>query len=325
MRSGQRVARLAALVPLLVLTACSGFSTASTPEPMTLYTCVSDTTIQPVIERFERDNPGRTVELFRAPTGQLNARVATDVRSGGLKADAIWACDPLTMQDFVDQQLVGGWTPPTEIPPEVRTPDYVGVAMLYLVTVSRREVPAPVSWAQLANPDYRDKVAVPDPSVAASALGALGYFAKAPNLGMNYYTALRGNGAEQVSTPDDVTTGVASGLYSAGMTTANSAYAALESGSPVEVTWPRPGAIGVYGPIALSRSAANADSAKAFLSYVTSTEGQTLIGSSGSYPTLPGVAGPTKPPQAPVVYPDWSSLASEKKRLLSEYRQIFGG
>jgi hypothetical protein len=78
--------------------------------PITLYTCVNDTTIQPVIQKFEAAHAGAKVDLFRAPTGQLNARVASDVRSGGLKADVIWACDPLTMQDYVVRAWLGaGW------------------------------------------------------------------------------------------------------------------------------------------------------------------------------------------------------------------------
>jgi ABC-type glycerol-3-phosphate transport system substrate-binding protein len=78
--------------------------------PITLYTCVNDTTIQPVIQKFEAAHAGAKVDLFRAPTGQLKARVASDVRSGGLKADVIWACDPLTMQDYVVRAWLGaGW------------------------------------------------------------------------------------------------------------------------------------------------------------------------------------------------------------------------
>ena len=147
----------AALLQLLFLTACGG-SNASPAQSITLYTCVNDTTIQPVLTQYQATHPGAKVELFRAPTGQLNARVASDVRTGGLKADVIWACDPLTMQDYVGQGLVGGWTPETEIPATVRTPDYVGVAMLYLVAITREGVKAPASWPDLAS---AGKVAVP--------------------------------------------------------------------------------------------------------------------------------------------------------------------
>ena len=276
---------------------------------------MNDTTVQPVIAAFKAAHQGTDVQLFRAPTGQLDARVASDVRSGGLKADVIWACDPLTMQDFVTQGLVGGWTPQTEIPEAVRTPDYVGIAMLYMVAITRKGKPAPANWKDLAD---TGKVAVPDPKVAASALGALAYF------GTDFYADLRSKGAVQVSTPDDVTTGVAQGLYDAGMTIANSAYAAAKSGSPVTVSWPKPGAVAIYGPVAVSKTTENRQLAQDFVTYLTSSDGQTMIGSSGSYPTLPGVAGPTKPANAATVQPDWQALASEKSALLKDYATIFG-
>ena len=111
------MAKVAILLLLAVSSGCGGSEDSSDNTSITLYTCVSDTTIGPVIEAFEDANPGTKVELFRAPTGDLNARVAGDVRSGGLKADVVWACDPLTMQDYVDQGLVGGWTPTTSSPP----------------------------------------------------------------------------------------------------------------------------------------------------------------------------------------------------------------
>jgi iron(III) transport system substrate-binding protein len=208
----------------------------------------------PVIEAFEAAHPKVHVDLFRAPTGQLNARVAADARSGGLRADVIWACDPLTQQGFVDQGLVGGWTPPGEqVPARYRTKDYVGGAVLYVVAAHRTGVPAPRAWSDLTGPAYGGKVALPDPSVAASALGALGYFASDPAYGMAYYATLKSSGAVQVSTPDDVTTGVAQGRYDAGMTIATSAYAAKKDGSPVDVAWPQPGAVAIYEPLALAR------------------------------------------------------------------------
>jgi iron(III) transport system substrate-binding protein len=232
-----------------------------------------------------------------------------------LKADVIWGCDPLTMQDYVAQGQVGGWTPETEIPATVRTPDYVGIAMLYLVAITRKGVKAPASWPDLAS---AGKVAVPDPNLAASALGALGFF------GTKFYANLKDHGAVQVGTPDDVTTGVAQGTYDAGITIANSAYAAQEKGSPIAVSWPKPGAVAIYGPVAISKTTKNAEAAQDFISYVTSREGQTVIGRAGSYPTLPDAAGPEKPNGAPIVYPDWNALTSQKAALLEDYAKIFG-
>ena len=325
MRTRGHIALVAASLSLVVLAACGGSQGSSDARSITLYTCVSDTTIGPVIDTFEHDHPGTKVNLYRAPTGDLNARVAGDVRSGGLRADVVWACDPLTMQDYVDQGLVGGWTPATSIAAEYRTSDYVGVALLYMVAVSRAGVAPPSSWSDLTGPEYAGGAALPDPAVAASALGALGYFARASGYGVDFYAQLRKQGAKQVSTPDDVVTGVAEGTYDVGITTANSAYAAKKKGSPIEVSWPTPGAIAIYGPVALVKDPKNAATAKSFISYVTSRRGQTQMSSLGSYPTLAGVPGPTKPAGAAVVSPDWSELAAEKDGLLARYQKIFGG
>src|SRR4029453_15687733 len=124
LRASRRLPWWLLLVVSLLLAACSSGPGTSQKQSITLYTCVNDTTIQPILQKFQAAHPGQEVKLFRAPTGELNARVASDVRSGGLKADVIWACDPLTMQDYVTQGLVGGWTPQTDIPETMRTPDY---------------------------------------------------------------------------------------------------------------------------------------------------------------------------------------------------------
>jgi iron(III) transport system substrate-binding protein len=311
----------------LALTACGTGAPGPAPqvESITLYTCVSDTTVQPIITAFQAAHPGSEVKLFRAPTGELNARVASDVRSGGLKADVVWACDPLTMRGYLDQQLVGGWLPQEAagMPKQFRTADSVGVAVLYLVAVHAKGVAAPEAWSDLTGSGYAP-VAIPDPGVAASALGALGYFSQAQGYGLDFYRKLAQQGAKQVSTPDNVTTGVAQGQYRAGLTVANSAYLAQQKGSPIEVTWPKPGAVAVYGPIALARHSADSALAKDFISYVVSQGGQQVLAGAGSYPTRPRVSGPEIPSGAPVVYPDWEQIASTKDKLLKDYQTIFG-
>lgn len=313
---------------VLVATACgSGAPGPEAPQDgsITLYTCVNDTTVQPMLQRFQAAHPGQEVKLFRAPTGELNARVASDVRSGGLKADVVWACDPLTMRGYLDQQLVGGWVPEEAagLPEQFRTADSVGAAVLYLVAVHAKSGAAPKAWSDLTDSAYAP-VAVPDPGVAASALGALGYFSQAEGYGLDFYTKLRQQGAKQVSTPDNVTTGVAQGQYRAGLTIASSAYLAQGKGSPIAVTWPEPGAVAIYGPIALARQSADSGLAKDFISFVVSQDGQQVLADAGSYPTRPGVSGPEIPAGAPVVYPDWELVASTKDSLLKDYQTIFG-
>jgi iron(III) transport system substrate-binding protein len=325
LRMPRRLSRWLLLGVLLFLAACGSGPATSRAESITLYTCVTDTTVQPILEKFHAAHPGSEVKLFRAPTGELNARVASDARSGGLKADVVWACDPLTMQGYRDQQLVASWLPPeaADMPKQFRTADDVGVAVLYLVAIHAKGTATPKTWSDLTKPAYAP-VAVPDPAVAASALGALGYFSQGDGYGLDFYRKLKQQGAKQVSTPDNVTTGVAQGQYRAGLTIANSADLAQSKGSPIEVTWPEPGAVAIYGPIALARHSADSSLAKDFISYVVSQDGQQVLADAGSYPTRPGISGPKIPPHAPVVYPDWKRIAGTKDLLLKDYQTIFG-
>jgi len=323
----QRIAPGAAVLGLLLLpVACGDDGGSSGGETITLYTCVSDTTVEPVIDAFEVST-GTQVDLFRAPTGELNARIAGDVRSGGLRADVVWGCDPLTLQGYVDQGLVGGWAPANaaDVPERFRTDDYVGVAVLYLLAVHGDDVQPPQEWSDLTGPEYADGVALPDPAFAASALGAVGYFEGQSGYGLDFFADLEGNGAVQVASPDEVATGVAQSAYKAGITIANSAYALQGDGSPIGIVWPRPGAVAIYGPVALATDSEGSAPAEEFITYLVSEKGQRLIGEVGSYPTLPGVPGPTRPEDAPVVYPDWPAITAGQEDLLADYQQIFGG
>jgi iron(III) transport system substrate-binding protein len=310
--------------------ACGGGDTAgsSSTKAITLYTCVGDPTAKAVIAGFTKDHPGTRVDLFRAPTGQLNARVAGDTRGGGLQADVLWTCDPLTMHGFAEQGLLRPWSPSNsaDLPPQYRTADFVGVDLLYLVAVVRNGTPAPKSWRDLAGPAYKGAVALPDPGFAASALGMLGYFSTADGYGLDYYRALKANGAVQVKSPDDVLTGVAQGTYKAGFTLANSAYLAKSKGSPIQVVWPLPGAVAIYAPIAVTKKEGGDQSlAEQFAAYVTSSAGQQVVAKTNVYPVLRGLGGPEVPAGAPVVAPDWAALFGSSAELVAQYRTIFGG
>ena len=117
-RPGRRRRRLVSAGVLAAVLACLRGRSAGDEQPQRRRTGRSPSTPASATSRssrsstaFEARDDGGQVDLFRAPTGELNARVAADARSGGLRADVIWGCDPLTVQAFVDQDLVGGWTP----------------------------------------------------------------------------------------------------------------------------------------------------------------------------------------------------------------------
>jgi iron(III) transport system substrate-binding protein len=301
----------------------------SVPEPtgtIRLYTSVTQATVDAVLAAFSTAHPGVTVEVFRAPTGELSARIATELRDGRILADVLWLTDPLSIQAYAAQGLLATWEPAEAagIEPAYRGETYWGTRFLNMVIVRGSDVtPGPLTWSDLADPAYRDAVAIPDPGFAGSAFGALGYFALSSTAGLDFYASLKANGAIQVKTPDEVTAGVAEGRFKIGMTLDNSARTAVTKGSPVSLVWPTDGAIAMYSPIGVVEATLHAPAAESFVEFVLSDPGQAAIAGTGWQPIRASAGGP--PAEGPQVYPDWAGAFGRQQELLDGYRAIFGG
>lgn len=301
----------------LAIAACS--PTADTT--LLVYTSVTQETVDSVVADF-RATTGVEVEAFRAPTGELNARISSELTTGPTAADVLWLTDPLSMYAFEDKGLLEHWTPDAarDLPPNLQTETFYATRLLYMVVVASGDTTID-SWTDLSQPGLR--VALPDPGFAGSALATLGYFALDPSFGFGFFETLHANGAVQVSSPGDVLTGVAEGNFDAGITLDFLARGAVERGSPIHRVWPAPGAITLYSPIAVVASSDAMESAQQFVEFVLSERGQELIAATGWAPARPDAAGPGPPPGADTVFPDWPSLAEQQADLLARYRALF--
>jgi iron(III) transport system substrate-binding protein len=336
-RSGRRTPPAAPWVAagfaaILLLAACQPAPGASGDpnEPsgtIRLYTSVTQDTVDAVLAVFADAYPNVTVETFRAPTGEVDARIAAERRSGRIAADVLWGSDPLSVQAYAADGLLQAWEPDEAdaVPSAYRSDTFWGTRILNMVIVAGADLdPSPGDWSDLADPTFADSVAIPDPGFAGSAFGALGYFATAPQYGMAYYRDLEANGAVQVQSVPQVLTGVAEGAYAAGMTLDKVARDAIAQGSPVRLVWPASGAIAVYSPIAVFADATNAAAARAFVDVLLGTSAQAAIAETGWQPIRSDVNG-GPPIDGPQVAPDWAIVFSQQDELLREYRSIFGG
>lgn len=291
---------------------------------VTLYTSVTQDTVDAVIAALAASHPGLDVRVFRAPTGELDARIAAERRSGGVQADVLWMTDPLSIQRYEADGLLAPLPPgPFKVVPQAyRGEHFVGTRLLNLVIVTGSEIEkVPESWAALADESLAGSVALPDPGFAGSAFAALGYFATAEQFGMDYYQRLKDNGAVQVSSPGEVLSGVAEGRFDAGITLAKVARAAADKGSPIELVWPEPGAIALYSPAAVVATSDEISAAQAFVEFLVSPAAQSAIAATGWEPVHPDVAWPFS---GPVVAPDWQASFGAQHELLAGYREIFG-
>ena len=303
-----------------LIAGCGGGSDGT----LRIYTSVTGDTVDAVVAGFEAAHPGVDVEVFRAPTGELAARIAAEQRQGGLRADILWLSDPLSIQQYEADGLLLAWAPRgvEAIPERFRAPTFWGTRVLTMVVVHGAGIPAPAKWWDLAGEAYTGGVALPDPGFAGSALGALGYFAMDPGYGMDFYRALAANGATQVSSPGDVVAGVAEGRFVAGMTLEATAVTAIEKGSPISIARPHPGAIGISSPVAVVAGSAGEASARDFVEYLLTVEAQEAIAATGWRPVREDVPWDRS---GGIVLPDWAQVYDRRLELLDDYSAVIGG
>lgn len=312
---------LALLFVALLITACGTDAGGDSEDTLRIYTSVTQGTVDAVVAGFETANPGVTVEVFRAPTGEVAARIAAELREGGLQADILWMTDPLSVQQYARDGLLREWTPETidVVREDYRTETFFGTRVLNLVIVAGAGLDStPQDWDDLIAAD--GVVAIPDPGFAGSAFGALAFFALSPEFGIDYYVSLRDNGAVQVRSPGDVVAGVAEGLYVAGITLDRTARAAVDDGSPLVMIWPESGAISMYSPIGVV-NASESNAAEPFVEYVLGEEAQMAIAFTGWQPIRTDVDWPDFGAQRVL---DWHQAFERQDELLEEYHAVFG-
>ena len=290
---------------------------------VTVYTSVTQDTVDAVVAALAEVNPELNVEVFRAPTGELDARIATEQRTGGIGADVLWMTDPLSVQRYEADGLLS----PLEgeafdvVPEAFKGDSFVGTRLLNLVLVSGADVEAPAAWSDLVDPAYADGVVMPDPGFAGSAFAALGYLGTSDEFGMDFYQGLKDNGATIVQSPVDTLTGVAEGIYDVGITLDKVARANMDKGAPIEMVWPEPGAIALFSPAAVVAETDDPAAAQAFQEFLVSPEGQAAIASTGWQPVRDDVEWPY---DGEVVTADWNELYGSQAQLLEDFYAIFG-
>ncbi len=314
----------AVLAAALLTTGCSAATGGA--ATVRVYTSVTQDTVDAVLAAFHDAHPEFTVDVYRAPTGEIDARIAAERRSGGIHADVLWATDPLSVEQYDADGLLRAADPPNaaSLPSPYRRARFWGTRILNVVLVAHSgSSPRPNSWNDLTDPAYRDAVALSDPGFAGSALGTIAYFALDDGYGYDYLRALAANGARQVQSVGDVITGVAEGQFAVGLALDKTVRDAASAGSPVELIWPSSGAIAMDSPIAIFDASANPAAAGTFVDFVLGRDAQTVIAATGWQPVRGDV--PWDLTAGDQVRPDWAAAFSQRDQILAADRAIFGG
>src|SRR6266545_1169708 len=185
----------------------------------------------------------------------------------------------------------------------------------------------PTSWADLAKPEYKGQIAMPSPLYSGAAAIMLGTMTARPDLGWGFFEKLKAADAVAVRGNGAVMTAVANGEKSYGVLVDFMAFNAKAKGSPIDFIFPAEGLPAVTEPVAILKTTQNAATARAFVDFILSDEGQKLAVSMGYIPAWASVGMPSWYPAGAKINlmpTDIPKVVQANSENLKRFAELFG-
>lgn len=279
----------------LSITACLVCSaTMVSADALTVYTAGPGGLADSLAAGFTAQT-GITVNVFQATTGQVMARL--EAEESNPQADVVVSASWSSAVDMHERGLLLPYTSPNaaQVPASLQHSHYVaqGISALAIVWNSQSGVPRPSEWSDLTQPVYRDLVTMPDPAQSGSAFDLVaGLEAAMGEQGWQLLSDLVGNqmivSGPNAAALNPVLQGAKAVVFGA---VDYISYGRAARGESVEVIVPKSGTVIAPRPMMILQSTPHPETAQAFMDYVLSDEGQTMVANTWMMPARADVKG----------------------------------
>ncbi|MFR3370873.1 MAG: extracellular solute-binding protein, partial [Clostridioides difficile] len=166
---------------LSVITGCSTDSSGSdsksdskTKGDLTVYTAIEEDSIEPYLATFKEKYPDIKLNIVRASTGDITARLLAE--KDNPQADVVWGVAATSLLVADDQGMLEPYAPKgseeieSAFKDDKEVPSWVGIdAWMTGITVNTKElsdknIPVPSSYEDLIKPEYKGLISMPNPS-----------------------------------------------------------------------------------------------------------------------------------------------------------------
>jgi iron(III) transport system substrate-binding protein len=295
------------------------------------YTSVPIETAQKVADLFEAKT-GIKVELFRSGGSNLLRRFQQEAEGGQIFADVLTHSEPAAARAMARKNMFVAFKPADfdKVPAAVKDPDgyYIAqrlnVEALYLRADKLPAPERPRSWADLADPKYKGKMVMADPSFTSLQVTVVGMLAK--TYGWDYYEKLRRNEIMLVQGNQQVADMVKRGerVIAVG---ADSAYVGdgRKEGFAIPTIYPTDGAFVIPSPSSVVKGSPHPNAAKALAEFMLSGTVQKLFPLEHLYSARTDIGGPDgSPPLGEIkIFPiDYDYIEAETARIKKRFAEI---
>ncbi|WP_448855074.1 extracellular solute-binding protein [Corynebacterium camporealensis] len=293
-------------------------------QTITVYTSEPEEKVDEINAAFNEQYPDIEVEVYRAGTGDLNARIESEKSTGEVEADILWAADAATFEGYSDD-LIELDLDTDALIDEVKDEEnkYIGTRIIpTVIAYNTNEIDeAPESWAELTDEKYADQLIMPDPAVSgAAAFNAAVWDEELDDdwmekLGENQPMIAQSNGPTSQE--------IASGARPVGVVVDYLIRDLEADGSRVALSYPTEGVPYVSEPAGIFESSDAQDAALKYIEFLISEEGQKLAVEQAYLPVREDVDTPEDTPalsEIELMDPDLDTITENMDAAVAKFQ-----
>lgn len=335
MKTNRKLISLSFVIALVVimtlaLAGCGAQETVEESNTLVVYSAGPGGLANNIAEGFTAKT-GIEVDLFQGTTGAVLGRLEAERDNPNVDVVVLasWPAGMALYEEGLLLQYTGAANA-DKLVPEWNMDGYLfGYSASALgITYNTNVFPEQpgTDWGSFTDPQFKDLVSMPDPSLSGSALDFLaGYISNYPD-GWSLFTDLAANGIEVAGANrpalDNVVSG-SRGLVLAGVD--YMAYSDIAKGEPLGIFYPASGTVINPRPAMIMASTNSPNNARAFIDYLLSDEVQQMVVDTyilpgridvAAHPDRVGLEG------IPQLAIDWKWMMENQEAINTQFQEI---
>ena len=259
-------------------------SASAASAEVTVYTAGPAALIEKLAAGFTAES-GIKVNFFQATTGKVMARI--EAEAANPVVDVMISASWDTATDFAKRDWLLPYTSPNadKVPDFLKTDTAVaqGVSALAIAWNPSLGTPKPSEWSDLAKPEYKDLVNLPDPAQSGATFELVAALSSLQ--GWDLFDSLSANGAIVAGANAEALNPVLQGAKAAVFGAVDYiSFNGKAKGENIEVIFPASGTVIAPRPVMILNWSKKQDEAKKFVDYVLSDDGQAIVASQNLMP-----------------------------------------
>ena len=250
-----------------------------------------------------KKRPDIKVEIYRAGSAEVVAKLAAERNLGGIRADLLWLADAPVYYDLRQRGELLAYVSPEakSIPAEIKDPKgfFTAGRLINMIIAVNTQITsikdAPKSWKEF--PDFGKKTVMGNPLYSGSNFVTVATFVKTDGH-WGWFERARAKGVALVRGNPEAANALAGREFGIAMTLDYIVAGLIKKGASLAIVWPTEGAISVPSPIAIIKGTKNPTGSKVFVDFVLSKEGQEFLVNQDVIPVRADVAPPKGQPSA---------------------------